>query len=911
MKQLVFFLLLSSFTYSQNYHYAIDRTKDTQPPSVPSNLTSSNTTETSTTISWDAATDNINVTNYQVYNNGILLVNSTGGISTTFVLTGLNPSTDYSLTIRAIDAAGNISGDSNIENFTTNSATIADTTPPSNPLNLEVSNISETSADLTWSVSTDNLAVIDYQVYNNGTLIIASTGGVDITTTLTGLNPGTDYNISVRAIDAAGNISGDSNNVEFTTAIENTTVNLDENLKDEIAFFSAKLLPIASKDSLQYYLDTYKSVRLEKGDYNNRLTINMSSNQKLFGHPSISFIPNINVVSGSDGIWIESVDSEITMESGAPIKNSTFKSLITTRINGTNVQLEDNTFINLSRTPFIIDCSSGGYMRNNKFIKHLIQGNSPMIHLRGNDATPSYGNVNVWINFLTAAGDAGIYENMGDLNIIGIDGEAWNFSNKTTTNAMVYARKMKDFKIGTWSGAAGFAINKKPVFDIEAENLHMIYKTTTSHGGGKSKITGNTNVFLLDGKHEGYDVNTTSAGFNFQGHFDNDDTFLNGNQLRSEITDITSKNKLKETILGTKHKPWDRYEYEKLPNPTGENWANERLGKTDKTSYIQNLIDTNNIAELDEGIYYIASTLKLKANQGIVGMGTGKTAIVGLTDDFPLITAADVGSGKIFTLSNMTLQGGSKGIFFKRSEALQLQLTSLNFKYLVFRNQKNGIHFFQFYGLDNSFFDYVNFVNCDIGLFQQPDYRSLSGGETDVMMYIDKCVFYRCQFINNNIAMSLLAHRANNLNGWVECNFKGNKIAADIQNSNTSFFANCDFSENTGEYVIGRVSETNFYSCNFSGNTANDILKTDAAYIEGCNFTDNINLFSDGRDAESYIINSTITGDVGNLKKGMIVNSNMLSNPNLSKTLVDIKDGNSTILINDSPNPYPQYLIKH
>ena len=304
MKQLVFFLLLSSFTYSQNYHYAIDRTKDTQPPSVPSNLTSSNTTETSTTISWDAATDNINVTNYQVYNNGILLVNSTGGISTTFVLTGLNPSTDYSLTIRAIDAAGNISGDSNIENFTTNSATIADTTPPSNPLNLEVSNITETSADLTWSVSTDNLAVIDYQVYNNGILIMASTGGVNTTTTLTGLNPGTDYNISVRAIDAAGNISGDSNNVEFKTddipaagtytLTEDTRISagvydVNDNLLRTLLTYEAKTAGTHDAPTWDGLDDEGKNVST-KADYIKIVSNNITANwEGIIGNTSKSF----------------------------------------------------------------------------------------------------------------------------------------------------------------------------------------------------------------------------------------------------------------------------------------------------------------------------------------------------------------------------------------------------------------------------------------------------------------------------------------------------------------------------------------------------------------------------------------------------------------------------------------------
>jgi hypothetical protein len=62
------------------------------------------------------------------------------------------------------------------------------------------------------------------------------------------------------------------------------------------------------------------------------------------------------------------------------------------------------------------------------------------------------------------------------------------------------------------------------------------------------------------------------------------------------------------------------------------------------TAYIQNLINTNGIAELPEGVFYISSTLLLPIDSsptaiyGIQGKGTGKTVICGLTDNFPLIS---------------------------------------------------------------------------------------------------------------------------------------------------------------------------------------------------------------------------------------------------------------------------------
>ena len=80
---------------------------DTQPPSTPTNLTASNTTQTTTDISWNASTDNVGVTGYNVYLNGGLLGSVTG---TSATITGLTASTTYTVGVSAYDAAGNESG---------------------------------------------------------------------------------------------------------------------------------------------------------------------------------------------------------------------------------------------------------------------------------------------------------------------------------------------------------------------------------------------------------------------------------------------------------------------------------------------------------------------------------------------------------------------------------------------------------------------------------------------------------------------------------------------------------------------------------------------------------------------------------------------------------------------------------
>lgn len=77
---------------------------DTTPPSVPTGLAKSNVTSTAATVSWMASTDNVGVSLYKVFRNGAQ-VGTTG--TTSLTNTGLTPSTSYSYTVSAHDAAGN------------------------------------------------------------------------------------------------------------------------------------------------------------------------------------------------------------------------------------------------------------------------------------------------------------------------------------------------------------------------------------------------------------------------------------------------------------------------------------------------------------------------------------------------------------------------------------------------------------------------------------------------------------------------------------------------------------------------------------------------------------------------------------------------------------------------------------
>ena len=138
---------------------------DTEAPSVPQNLTVSNITTTSLDLNWDASSDNVGVSEYEVFQDG----NSIGITSSTNLsVTGLVASTTYGFTVLARDASSNASAQSGSINATTLDP---DTTAPSVPSNLSASNITSSTVDLSWSASTDNVAVEDYDVFQDGNII--------------------------------------------------------------------------------------------------------------------------------------------------------------------------------------------------------------------------------------------------------------------------------------------------------------------------------------------------------------------------------------------------------------------------------------------------------------------------------------------------------------------------------------------------------------------------------------------------------------------------------------------------------------------------------------------------------------------------------------------------------------------
>ncbi len=146
---------------------------------------------------------------------GVSKATTTG--ATTVNLTGLTANTTYAVTVKAKDAAGNVSAASAAGSLKTSE--LPDTTAPTAPGTPAVTNITTTGATVTWAASTDAKGVTGYDVYlgSSTPTPARSTNGTTTTVALTGLTPTTTYSVTVKAKDAAGNVSAASAATSFQT----------------------------------------------------------------------------------------------------------------------------------------------------------------------------------------------------------------------------------------------------------------------------------------------------------------------------------------------------------------------------------------------------------------------------------------------------------------------------------------------------------------------------------------------------------------------------------------------------------------------------------------------------------------------------------------------------------------------
>jgi fibronectin type 3 domain-containing protein len=203
-------------------------------PSTPLNLRAVSA-PTSVALTWSPSTDDVGVTNYVVYRDGLPQM-TLSGTTTSWTDTALVGNTLHHYRVTARDATGNESALSNEV-----VRTLADTTAPTPPTRLAGS-LSGFTVRLTWTAATDNVGVTGYTIYRAGVSIGTSTTAT-YTDAAAPLGKASSY--TVRARDAAGNLGAASTAVSVTVPADKTAPTTPGSLRATVGATGSRSITLA------------------------------------------------------------------------------------------------------------------------------------------------------------------------------------------------------------------------------------------------------------------------------------------------------------------------------------------------------------------------------------------------------------------------------------------------------------------------------------------------------------------------------------------------------------------------------------------------------------------------------------------------------------------------------------------
>jgi Cellulose binding domain/Fibronectin type III domain len=193
------------------------------PPGAPTNLTATQVTGTSVTLSWTASTPGCcaiagyDITYLQAFND-VIWSQSIGNVTTVTITANIRSGVEYRFWVSARDVVGHRSNSSGSIAVVTPVASTGDTTPPPAPGNLTAT-AAVGGAELSWTAPADASDVVGYNVYGfdgwfSSTLLGTTTGTTFRAPGVSGPMP----QYYVRSRDAAGNISVASNTARAPTS---------------------------------------------------------------------------------------------------------------------------------------------------------------------------------------------------------------------------------------------------------------------------------------------------------------------------------------------------------------------------------------------------------------------------------------------------------------------------------------------------------------------------------------------------------------------------------------------------------------------------------------------------------------------------------------------------------------------
>ncbi|MET9253980.1 fibronectin type III domain-containing protein [Streptomyces sp. NPDC003717] len=181
-------------------------------PGAPTGVTAQAGSATTVHVMWNAQAG---AETYEIYRGGAK-VKEVPAAEHMADLVRLSPATAYVFTVRTRDADGRLGPPSGEVRATTPAATAADRSAPTAPGALRARAAGDRAVQLTWTAARDDRGVVSYEVRQGGAKV-HSVSGAQTATVVTGLRPGTAYSFTVRARDAADNVSPAGTAVRLTT----------------------------------------------------------------------------------------------------------------------------------------------------------------------------------------------------------------------------------------------------------------------------------------------------------------------------------------------------------------------------------------------------------------------------------------------------------------------------------------------------------------------------------------------------------------------------------------------------------------------------------------------------------------------------------------------------------------------
>ena len=156
----------------QTYYYP--QVKDTTPPTVPTNVVATATSDNTVQLTWSASTDSVGVLGYDIYRNGTF-VGTVNGSTTSYTDTPVTPSTTYQYTVDAYDGSNNVSQPST-------AAVVTTPAPPTTPTLIQSASSTTTTVGLQAPSAAGDLLVLSASLAtgttNHITAVTDSAGNV-------------------------------------------------------------------------------------------------------------------------------------------------------------------------------------------------------------------------------------------------------------------------------------------------------------------------------------------------------------------------------------------------------------------------------------------------------------------------------------------------------------------------------------------------------------------------------------------------------------------------------------------------------------------------------------------------------------------------------------------------------------